>query len=93
MMEWQNHVTSTQNSLRTLAELTGGIAVVNQNDFEKALKRIDAETSDYYIVGYYSNNPDPLKKRRRIEVKVTRSGMNVFHKTFYTLRPRDADTR
>jgi VWFA-related protein len=90
MVEWQNHVTSTQNSLRTLAELTGGIAVVNQNDFEKALKRIDAETSDYYILGYYSNNPDPLQKRRRIEVKVTRPGMNVFHKTFYTLRPKDA---
>jgi len=89
MVEWQNHVTSTQNSLRTLAELTGGLAIVNQNDFQKALKRIDAETSDYYIVGYYSNNPDPLKKRRRIEVKVKRSGMNVFHKTFYTLRPRD----
>jgi VWFA-related protein len=90
MVEWQSHVTSTQNSLRTLAELTGGIAVVNQNDFEKALKRIDAETSDYYMVGYYSNNPDPTKKRRRIEVKVKRPGMNVFHKTFYTLRPNDA---
>jgi VWFA-related protein len=91
MVEWQNHVTSTQNSLRTLAELTGGIAVVNQNDFKKALKRIDAETSDYYMVGYYSNNPDPMKKRRRIEVKVKRPGMNVFHKTFYTLRPRDGN--
>jgi VWFA-related protein len=90
MVEWQNHVTSTQNSLRTLAELTGGIAIVNQNDFKKALKRIDAETSDYYMIGYYSNNPDPLKKRRRIEVKVSRQGMNVFHKTFYTLRPRDS---
>jgi VWFA-related protein len=90
MVEWQNHVTSTQNSLRTLAELTGGIAIVNQNDFKKALKRIDAETSDYYMIGYYSNNPDPLKKRRRIEVKVSRPGMNVFHKTFYTLRPRDS---
>ena len=93
MVEWQNHVTATQNSLRTLAELTGGIPVVNQNDFNKALKRIDAETSDYYMIGYYSNNPDPLKKRRRIEVKVKREGMNVFHKTFYTLRPRDASTR
>jgi VWFA-related protein len=89
MVEWQNHVVSTQNSLRTLAELTGGIAVVNQNDFSKALKRIDAETSDYYIVGFYSNNPDPLKKRRKIEVKVKRPGMNVFHKTTYTLRPPD----
>ena len=62
MVEWQNHVTSTQNSLRTLAELTGGIAIVNQNDFNKALKRIDAETSDYYMIGYYSNNPDPTEE-------------------------------
>jgi len=89
MVEWQNHVTSTQNSLRTLAELTGGIAIVNSNDFTKALKRIDAETSDYYIVGYYSNNPDPLKKRRKIEVRVARKGVNVFHRSEYRLRPPD----
>jgi VWFA-related protein len=49
---------------------TGGIAVVNQNDFDKALKRIDAETSDYYVLGYYSSNPDPLKRTRKVEVKV-----------------------
>jgi VWFA-related protein len=87
MTEWQSYVTSSQNSLRTLAELTGGIAIVNQNDFRKALQRIDAETSDYYILGFYSNNPDPTKRHRRIEVKVTRKGMNVFHKTGYTMRP------
>ena len=40
-----------------LAQETGGIAMVNQNNFEKGLKRIDAETSDYYVVGYYSTNP------------------------------------
>jgi VWFA-related protein len=90
MVEWNNHVRKTQDSMRVLAEETGGIAVVNQNDFRKALQKIDAETSDYYIVGFYSNNPDPLKKRRKIEVKVKRPGMNVFHKTTYTLRPPDA---
>lgn len=89
MAEWQTYVTSTQSSLRTLAELTGGTAVINSNDFAKALKKIDAETSDYYVLGYYSNNPDPLKKRRRIEVKVTRKGMNVFHRSEYRLRPSD----
>ena len=70
MMEYLDYVRSSQDSLRVLADLTGGIAVVNQNDFTKALKRIDQETSDYYVVGYYSSNPDPTKKRRSIEVKV-----------------------
>jgi hypothetical protein len=61
---------------------------VNQNDFDKALKRIDSETSDYYVVGYYSNNPDPRKRNRAIDVKVTRPGLNVSHRTAYTLRQR-----
>ena len=86
MMEYLDYVRSSQDSLRVLADLTGGIAVVNQNDFTKALKRIDQETSDYYVVGYYSSNPDPTKKRRAIEVKVKRPGANVWHRTSYTLK-------
>ena len=69
-----------------LADETGGIAIVNQNNFDKGLKRIDAETSDYYVVGYYSSNPDPLKRTRKIEVKVKREGLNVWSRTSYTLR-------
>jgi VWFA-related protein len=88
MVEYQDYVRNTQDSLRVLADLTGGVAVVNQNDFTKALKRIDQETSDYYVVGYYSSNPDPTKKRRKVEVKVKREGANVWHRTSYTLRPR-----
>jgi VWFA-related protein len=88
MVEWQDYVRTSQDTLRTIAELTGGYAAVNQNDFDKALKRIDAETSDYYVVGYYSNNPDTRKRNRAIEVKVTRSGLNVSHRTAYTLRAR-----
>ena len=85
--EWQEHIRETQDSLRVLAEQTGGIAVVNQNDFDRALKRIDNETSDYYVLGYYSNNPDPLKRTRRIEVKTRRNGVQVWSRTSYTLRP------
>jgi VWFA-related protein len=86
MMEYLDYVRSSQDSLRVLADLTGGLAVVNQNDFTKALKRIDQETSDYYVVGYYSSNPDPTKKRRSIEVKVKRAGANVWNRTSYTLK-------
>lgn len=86
-VEFGEHVRKTQDSLRVLAEQTGGIAVVNQNNFDKALKRIDAETSDYYMLGYSSTNPDPLKRTRRIEVKlVNRPGVSVWSRTSYSLR-------
>ena len=87
MTEWADYVRTSQDSLRVLAEQTGGFAVINQNDLVKGLKRIDAETSDYYVVGYYSSNPDPLKKRRNIEIKVKRSGVNLIYRTSYTLKP------
>ena len=93
IQDWNNHLRETQDSLRVLAEETGGIAVVNQNDFSKALKRIDAETSDYYVLGYYSKNPDPLKRTRRIEVRAKRDGVNVWSRTSYSLRPTPAAGR
>jgi VWFA-related protein len=85
-VEWGNHVRKTQDSLRVLAEETGGLAIVNQNNFDRALKRIDAETSDYYVLGYYSSNPDPLKRTRKVEVKVTDPDLSVISRTSYTLR-------
>ena len=72
--EWSNYVRKSQDSMRVLAEETGGVAVVNMNNFDKALQQIDAASSDYYVLGYYSSNPDPTKRRRQVEVKVSAEG-------------------
>jgi len=85
--DWNAHLRETQDSLRVIAEETGGTAIVNQNDFGKALKKIDAETSDYYVIGYYSNNPDPLKRTRKLEVRTSRPGLTVVSRTEYSLPP------
>jgi VWFA-related protein len=85
--EWNNYVRKSQDSMRVLADETGGIAVVNQNDFDKALKQIDAASSDYYVLGYYSSNPDITKRRRQIQVKVLRKGVTVFSRKEYVIRP------
>jgi VWFA-related protein len=92
--QWNDFVRKSQDSLRVLAEETGGIAVVNQNDFSKALKRIDAETSDYYVLGYYSKNPDIMKRRRKIEVRVMRSGQKwqIWARKEYVLKAPPAAT-
>ena len=87
MVEWQKHVTRSQAPLQVLAAETGGIAVINSNSFVSALKAIDAATSDYYLLGYYSSNPDPTKRRRTIEVRVKRPGVEVRHRTEYSLKP------
>jgi VWFA-related protein len=86
--DWNEYVRESQNSLRVLAEQTGGFAVVNMNDFDKGLKRIDNETSDYYVLGYYSSNPDPLKRTRRIDIKIpSREGLSTQFRSSYSLRP------
>lgn len=85
--EYLDNVRTSQDTLRVIAELTGGFPVVNQNDFDKALKRIDAEASDYYVLGYYSNNPDPLKRRRAVEIRVNRPGVELTYTKEYTLKP------
>ncbi len=84
--EWRTYIQKTQSTLRYLAEETGGFAVVNDNDFASAFKRIDAETSDYYVIGYYSTNPDPKKRVRQVQVEVDRPNVNVSARTAYSLR-------
>jgi VWFA-related protein len=84
--EWRTFLQKTQSSLRFIAEETGGFAVVNDNDLVSALKRIDAETSDYYILGFYSTNPDPTKRVRKLEVKVDRPNVTVAARREYSLK-------
>jgi VWFA-related protein len=65
------------STLKTLGDLTGGFCVCESNDLEKGIRRIDGETSDYYLLGYTSSNPDPFKIRRTIKVEVTRPNIDV----------------
>jgi VWFA-related protein len=84
--EWRTFLEKTQSTLRFIAEETGGFAVVNNNDFETAFKRIDAETSDYYVIGYYSNNADAGKRVRELDVKVDRPNVTVSSRKAYSVK-------
>ena len=81
--DWNDHLRSQQSGLRYLAELTGGMAVVNRNTFEDAFKEIDAETSDYYILGFYSSNPDASHRVRELRVEVDVEDADVRARTHY----------
>lgn len=65
------------DSMRTLAENTDGIAVLNHNDLDLGLKRIATDLSSYYLLGYYSNNSTLDGKYHTIKVRVKRPGVDV----------------
>jgi VWFA-related protein len=84
--EWRTYIQKTTSSLRFIAEETGGFPIVNTNDFATELKRVDAETSDYYVLGFYSTNPDPTKRTRQLDVKVDRPNVSVASRKEYSLK-------
>jgi VWFA-related protein len=84
--EWRTYIQKTISTLKYLSEETGGFPIVDTNDFAGALKRVDAETSDYYVLGFYSTNPDPNKRTRMLEVKVDRPGVAVTARRGYSLK-------
>jgi VWFA-related protein len=73
----------TQDSLRTLAEGTGGFAAVDTNSFVDSFDRITEANSRYYLLGY-SPPAHPRDGRfHRIEVRTKRPGLQVIARRGY----------
>ena len=84
--EWFKFVNTSLSSLDVLAAETGGKCICRTNDFKRGLQIVDNDMSDYYMLGYESNNPDPMKIRRRIEIKILRPGATAVYKDTYTIK-------
>ena len=78
-----------EQGLRQLAEGTDGLAVVATNNIEPALRRVVADLSSYYLLGYYSTGK--LDGRfHSITVRVKRPGVTVRARRGYqALRESD----
>jgi hypothetical protein len=64
-------------TLRTLAQNTDGLAIVNNNDLDRGLKRVSDDLTSYYLLGYYSTNPRQDGGFRGIKVRVKAPGVAV----------------
>jgi VWFA-related protein len=69
-MAFANEARRSHDVLYHLAEETGGVAAVNNNDFEDGLRRIVADNRSFYQLGYTPPNVNPDGRFRKIEVKV-----------------------
>jgi VWFA-related protein len=81
------------NQLRELATNTDGLSIVNTNDIEGAMRRIVADLTSYYLLGYYTTNTKADGRFRSITVRVRRPGVQVRARRGYrALTPEEAET-
>ena len=73
----------SQDSLRTLADETGGYAAVNSNNVTTALNRIVRLNSTYYVLGYYPKDARHDGRFHKIEVRTKRPGLRVSARKGY----------
>jgi len=64
------------DSLRTLADATDGLAIVDSNNLARGFKRVVDDLSSYYLLGYYSTGKMD-GKFHPISVRVKRPGVTV----------------
>jgi hypothetical protein len=91
----------SQDSLRTLAEETGGFAAVNRNSVTGAFDRIVTANSRYYVLGYYPPSHPRDGRFHKIELRVKRAGLKVSARRGYASprgktpeeKKRDEDAR
>src|SRR5580765_1471899 len=79
------------DSLRTLAENTDGLAIVDSNNLAAGMKRVVADLSSYYLLGYYTNAKLD-GKYHPITVRVKRPGVQVRARKGYLAATPEAMT-
>lgn len=84
----------TQDGLRYLAQQTGGISIVNNNDLNLGISRMLNDQKGYYLIGYA---PDAetfdAKTRRfnRLNIKVKRPDLKIRYRSgFFGVSDEDA---
>jgi VWFA-related protein len=68
--------------LSTVAKATGGVSVINTNNFTGGLDKVLARSKGYYELGYAPGGTFD-RKFHKIEVKIKRDGARVYHHAGY----------
>ena len=79
------------DTMRELADRTGGRAAYNTNDLPSAIRRAIDDARVTYTIGYYPTDQAEDGRFREIKVKVNRPHVDVrYRKGYFALKPSDA---
>jgi VWFA-related protein len=76
-------IVDSHETMQDLAKETGGMALYNENDVDRAVALSAADGERYYTLGYYPQAGNWDGKFHRIEVKIDRKDLKVRHRNGY----------
>lgn len=83
LMAFSSSLYDQNNSVKYLADATGGTAYFSRNDLAVAIGEVVASGSDYYSLAY-STPPSKYERYHTISVKVDRPGLTLRYREGYT---------
>lgn len=79
-----------QETMRQLADMTGGLAFYNSNDAAELFRRAAEDAAQYYLLGYYTKETGK-PGWRKLAVKVDRDGVKVRARSGFFFRNAAAE--
>jgi len=79
---------SNQQTMREIAEETGGRAFINRNDIDDGVALVLRDHSATYTIGYYPQNKNFSRNYRSINIKLSRPGLETaYRRGYYAIDP------
>jgi VWFA-related protein len=79
-----------QSVLKSLAVESGAAAIFNTNDFDSELDKLSLQLSNFYVLGFQSDNPKHDGAFRKLEIKTDLKNLTLKHRNgYFDRRPLD----
>jgi VWFA-related protein len=69
---------NTVESMQLMADMTGGVASVQSNNFKLAFNNIQRDLDSYYSLGYRAANTERVDRQRALEVRLKNNPKNQY---------------
>jgi VWFA-related protein len=69
---------NTVESMQLMADMTGGIASVQSNNFKLAFNNIQRDLDSYYSLGYRAANTERVDRQRALDVRLKNNPRNQY---------------
>ena len=91
--QWRDQNASSQDTMKLVAEKTGGRAFFNRNDLKNAVQAAIDDGGTYYSLSFTPGNEVGDGKQHRLKLTTTRKGVELRYRRGYIAKDSDVPSK